>query len=578
MTHHCTTPHSSSHRRGRIASLGVCLLLTVSISALPALADTVPAADLIDLSLEELMTIEVTSVSRKPQAVAQTAAAIFVVTQEDIRRSGANSIPEVLRMVPGLHVARIDSQKWAITSRGFNGRFADDLLVLIDGRTVYSPLAAGVFWEVQDLPLEDIDRIEVIRGPGGTLLGSNAINGAVHIITKKAKETQGGLVTVGGGTEERAFTTLRYGGKIGNNLSYRLYGKGFERDRTASAEGSHDDWRMGRTGGRLDWDASSQDSVTLQGDYYQGQAGQQTSFPATIGPAFLTNAVEDVRMSGGNLLGRWNHTFGQQHNLTLQFYYDKTRRDELSFKEIRNTLDLDLQHRIPLPLGQDIVWGVGYRVSGDQLRNSESLSFDPSERRLRTFTAFLQDEIKLFQEKVRLTIGAKYLKNTFTGGLILPNIRLLYNPTPDQAVWAAITQSNRIPSRFERDGRQTIAGTPTDLVERQGSSDVRSENLWGYELGYRAQVNPSLSFDAADAAAFYNLYKHSSGEQEISETVQLVRSNMQTSSPLHIHPETLFKSARNSPDIFTGEGLLWGYSSGYWSAHFYTQSTRDPIA
>ncbi len=481
--------------------------------------------ELTTLSLEELMQVEVTSVSKKAQPVAQTASAIFVVTQEDIRRSGANSIPDVLRMVPGLHVARIDSQKWAITSRGFNGRFADDLLVLIDGRTVYSPLVAGVFWEVQDLPLEDIDRIEVIRGPGGTLWGANAVNGAIHIITKKAKDTQGVLLTVGGGTEERAFTTIRYGGQLGSSLSYRLYGKGFERDRTASTEGSHDDWRMGRTGGRLDWEPGAQDSITLQGDYYQGQAGQNTSFPTMTGPTFLTNVVEDLRMSGGNVLGRWQHTFSQQHNFTLQFYYDKTRRDELSFKEIRNTIDFDLQHRFPLPLGQDIVWGVGYRISGDHLRNSDSLSFDPSERRLRTFSAFVQDEIKMFQERVRLTIGVKYLKNTFTGGQILPNVRLLYNPTPDQTIWAAVTHSNRFASRFERDGRQTIAGTPTDFVYHQGNPTVQGENLWGYELGYRAQVSSTVSFDAA---AFYNYYTSSHGDQEVSETLELIQHNVTT--------------------------------------------------
>ena len=484
-----------------------------------------PPADLTALSLEELMNVEVTSVSRRVQPLSQTAAAVFVVTQEDIRRSGANSIPEVLRMVPGLHVARIDSQKYSITSRGYSGRFADDLLVLIDGRTVYSPLVAGVFWEAQDLPLEDIERIEVTRGPGGTLWGANAVNGAIHIITKKAKDTQGALVTVGGGTEERAFTTMRYGGQFGNTLSYRLYGKLFDRDRTTSAEGSHDDWRMGRTGGRLDWNPGTNDSITLQGDYYHGQAGQLTSFPTTTGPSFSTNAVEDVRMSGGNVLGRWQHIVGERHNLAFQFYYDRTRRDELSFKEIRNTVDVDFQHQFPLPLGQQIVWGLGYRVSGDHLRNSESLSFDPDERRLRTFSAFFQDEITMFQDKLRLTAGVKYLKNTFSGGLLLPNFRLLYQLTPNHSIWGAVTRSNRFPSRFEREGRRTITGTPTELVELQGNASVRSETLWGYELGYRAQLTSILSFDAV---GFYNDYHHSTGEQEVSDSLELVRSQVTT--------------------------------------------------
>lgn len=481
--------------------------------------------DLTELELEQLLAMEVTSVSRRAQPLSQTAASVFVVSQEDIRRSGANSIPEVLRMVPGLHVARIDSQKYSITSRGYSGRFADDLLVLIDGRTVYSPLVAGVFWEVQDLPLEDIERIEVIRGPGGTLWGANAVNGAIHIITKKAKDTQGGLVTVGGGTEERAFTTMRYGGQFGNNLSYRLYGKLFDRDRTSSTEGSHDDWRMGRTGARLDWNPGTNDSVTFQGDYYHGQAGQLTIFPSTTGPSFSSHAVEDVRMSGGNVLGRWQHTVGEHHNFTFQFYYDRTRRDELSFKDIRNTVDVDVQHQFPLPLGQQIVWGLGYRVSGDQLRNSESLSFDPAERSLRTFSAFVQDEITMFQDKLRLTAGLKYLRNTFSGGLLLPNVRLLYQLTPNQSVWGAVTRSNRFPSRFERDGRRAIAGTPTEIVELQGNAAVRSETLWGYEVGYRAQLTSILS---VDAVAFYNDYHHSTGEQEVSESLELVRSQVTT--------------------------------------------------
>lgn len=497
----------------------------VTYVADPPPANSDATQDLTELGLEELMAIEVTSVAKKAQPIAQTASAIFVVTQEDIRRSGANSIPEALRMVPGLHVARIDSQKYSITSRGYSGRFADDLLVLIDGRTVYSPLVAGTFWEVQDYPLEDIDRIEVIRGPGGTLWGANAVNGMIHIITKKAKDTQGAVITAGGGTEERAFATLRYGGTIGNSLSYRLYGKGFERDSASSAAGNRDDWRMGRTGGRLDWEPSTQDSVTLQGDYYHGLTGQITSFPTLLAPSFSRSAVEDIRMSGGNVLGRWKHTFGPQNDVTLQFYYDNTRRNELSFMEVRNTVNVDFQHHVALPFGQDVVWGLGYRVSNDHIRNSESLIFDPAEQSLRTFSAFVQDEIKLFQEKVRLTVGTRYLKNTYTGGLIQPNFRLLYNPSPYHTIWAAATHSNRVPSRFERGSRQLIAGTPTEFVELQGNSAVRNENLWGYELGYRAQLNTNLS---VDIAAFYNHYTNSSGEQEVSESLALIRSNVTT--------------------------------------------------
>jgi iron complex outermembrane recepter protein len=232
-----------------------------------------------------------------------------------------------------------------------------------------------------------------------------------------------------------------------------------------------------------------------------------------------------VRMSGGNALGRWQHVFGERHNFTFQFYYDKTRRDELSFKELRNTVDVDFQHQFPLPMGQQVVWGLGYRVSGDHLRNSDSLSFDPDERRLRTFSAFFQDEITMFQDKLRLTAGVKYLKNTFSGGLLLPNFRLLYHVTPNQSVWGAVTRSNRFPSRFEREGRRALAGTPTEIMELQGNASVRSETLWGYEFGYRAQLTSILSFDAV---GFYNDYHYSTGEQEVSDSLELVRSQVTT--------------------------------------------------
>ncbi len=297
--------------------------------------------DLADASLEELMNLKISTVSRKPQTLKETAAAVFVITQEDIRRSSANSIPELLRMAPGLFVARIDGNKWSITSRGDSGRFADDLLVMIDGRTVFSPLFAGTFWETLDLPLEDIDRIEVIRGPSGTIWGANAGNGAIHIITKNARETKGTLVSGGGGSEERGFATVRHGVSIGEDFHLRIFAKGFSRDNSFSPIGAYDGWRMGTVGFRADWDMNPTNLLTFQGQYQGGKAGQETTYVNSIVSDSPMTRVEDVNMAGGHALMRWQHNTGDRSNMALQAYYDHTKRNELSFNESRHTVDVD---------------------------------------------------------------------------------------------------------------------------------------------------------------------------------------------------------------------------------------------
>jgi iron complex outermembrane recepter protein len=478
------------------------------------------AQDIADLPLEELMNIKVSTVSRKSEKIKDLPAAVFVISQEDIRRSSANSIPELLRMAPGLSVARIDTNKWSVTSRGYSGRFADDLLVMIDGRTVYSPLFAGTFWETLDLPLEDIERIEVIRGPGGTIWGANAANGAIHILTKHTKDTQGNLVTAGGGSEERGFATVRHGGRIGESLHYRLYSKGFTRDNSFNLNGANDSWRMGTVGFRADWTVNANNAITFQSQYYGGKAGQNTTFISPLNPETETTRIEDANLSGGHALLRWQRTPDNQSSTVLQAYYDHTRRDELSFRESRHTVDVDFQHRFPLtmPFHQDIVWGGGYRWTGDHMGINLPIFFNPARRDLQTENVFAQTDIPLIKDKLKLTTGLKFLNNTYSNGHFLPNARFLWTPDSHQSFWASATRSLRLPSRFERDGNQMIKDG-AEFIRRINNPGITSETLWGFEVGYKRQLTADLS---VDIAGFFNDYSNSTSEREIApDTIQV---------------------------------------------------------
>lgn len=509
-----------------------------------------------DIPLEELMNMKVSTVSRKTQKLSDTPAAVFVISQEDIRRSSANSIPELLRMAPGLSVARIDANKWSVTSRGFSGRFADDLLVMIDGRTVYSPLFAGTFWETLDLPLEDIERIEVIRGPSGTIWGANAANGAIHIITKNAKATQGSLVTSGGGTEERGFATLRHGGRIGENFHFRLYSKGFARDNSFSPSGANDSWRMGTIGFRADWDINANNAITFQGQYYGGKAGQNTTFVNPQEPELAITRAEDANLSGGHALVRWQRTTSDRSSTALQAYYDRTHRDELSFRESRQTVDVDFQQRFPIkiPFNQDIIWGGGYRWTSDHLGVNLPIFFDPTRRNLETGNVFVQSDIPLVEDRLKFTTGIKFLDNTYSHGNFLPNARLIWTPDARQSLWASATHALRLPSRFERDGNQ-ITRDGAEFIRRISNPLITSETLWSFETGYRRQVTSDLS---VDIAGFFNAYNHSSSELEIAPaTIQItgqrqsqifgfeVYGNWQALSKLRFMPSYSHLQVRN---------------------------------
>ncbi len=487
------------------------ILLAVSAAGfMPSLAaqDTYhPPSELKKLSVEELLDIDVTSVSKYPEKLSAAAAAVAVLTQDDIHSSGFTSIPEALRLVPGLDVARVDSHTWAISSRGFNDVFANKLLVMIDGRTVYTPLFSGVFWEVQDTLLEDIDRIEVVRGPGATLWGANAVNGVINIITKSARDTQGLLVSGGGGTEDRGFADIRYGVKIDEDTFLRVYAKYFNRDSSLLPDDTtaHDAWDMFRGGFRLDWEPTKENSFTFQGDIYTGNQDENYLVPTTTFP-FAGKIQATDTVSGGNLLGRWSHSFSADSQLTVQAYYDRTERQSPIFAEDRDTGDIDLQHRFALGERQEVIWGLGFRSTHDDVTNSLNVSLLPNHRTLNLYSAFLQDEVSIVPERLRLTVGSKFEHNDFTGFEIQPSARALWTPGYSQTFWASVSRAVRTPSRAESDIRLNPAPPvplPPGSITILGNPDMESEVLLAYELGYRIQPIDQLK---VDLTAFYNDY------------------------------------------------------------------------
>lgn len=490
--------------------LALFLLVFVSLTGLARAQKS--KTDLSDASLDTLMNLEVTSVAKKEQKLSQSAAAIFVITQEDIRRSGATSIPEVLRMVPGLHVAQIDANNWAISSRGFNDRFANKMLVMIDGRTVYSMLFCGTFWDVQDTVLEDIERIEVIRGPGGALWGANAVNGIINIITKPAKDTPGGLLTLGGGNVEGGFGAVRYGGKLPSHGFYRFFAKSISREDSATSSGSRagDDRNTIRGGFRTEWSPTLLDELTVQGDIYNGRQGESVTGLVSLNPVLKNTFNDRKSTAGGNALGRWRHTFSNGSDTTLQLFYDAYNRTDSELGETRRTFDLDFQHHFAWGKRHDILWGFGYRFNTDSTRGSLAVSFNPSSLSQDLYSTFVQDEIVLLPGRLRLTLGAKFEHNAFTGLETQPGARLLWTPSVRHTFWTAIARAVRTPARSDISLRVNMdatvdAGGTLTVDSMVGNPNSRSEDLVAYEAGYRAQLAPSLSFDLA---AFHNVYTH----------------------------------------------------------------------
>jgi len=456
---------------------------------------------LLSMDFDQLMDMEVTSVAKKPQRLADAPAAVQVITAEDIRRSGATSIPEALRLAPGVHVAHIDGNKWAVGIRGMNARWAGQLLVLMDGRTLYSPLYSGVYWENQDTLLEDIERIEVVRGPGGTLWGANAVNGVINIITKSAADTQGTLAYGRVGSLEQG-GALRHGVQIGDHAHLRAYLKWYERDdfRTPDGDDAHDGSTAWRGGFRLDGEANSA-AYTLQGDLYDGELQQTAVTTSPLNPVEPNPLVaETADWRGFNLLGRWRQTT-DTGEWRLQAYFDRAQRRETVLEQRVDTWDIEFQHRLRPFDNHDVVWGAGYRRVSDRLYgDGNTLVFDPAERSDDLYNVFVQDEIRLHPDW-RLTLGAKFENNPVSGMEPQPSTRLLWQPNDNQSLWAAWSRAVRTPSRADRDIHLNLTGFP--LVSIHGSEDFDTERMDAYELGFRHQ--PSAAF-GYDLSAFYYDY------------------------------------------------------------------------
>lgn len=508
------------------AVLLVSLLLGLPMPALAQNTDqpqpdkgtaSIATKSIYDLDIKQLaevrvampsMGLPVTSVTKEESTVGRSAAAVFVITNEMIRRSGATCIPEALRMAPGLDVAHINSNTWAISSRGFNGFLANKLLVLIDGRTVYVPTSSGVYWDVQDVLLEDVDRIEVIRGPGGTLWGSNAVNGVINVITKKANDTQGSYVGVGGGTQERMNDGVRYGSTIGEDFHYRVYGKHFERgpgvDPTGPAE---DSWRQGRFGFRSDWNVDKADTLTVQGDCYTGESGMTAKLTSTVSP-FFSMESGNIDNSGQNVIARWRHVNDEDSDWTLQTYFDNYLRDTILTSERVRTFDVDFQYRFPLTDRQSVTCGAGYRYIHEQLPSEHpfTLASIPPETSFTLGSQFIQDEIQLVDDRLVFTTGVKLEENTYTGLEYQPTGRLLWAPDKRHTAWGAVSRAVRIPG-YEEHGAlfaTTVPAPGSPVFGRiRGNDGMISEVLWAYELGYRTQATDKFSYDIA---TFYNVY------------------------------------------------------------------------
>lgn len=437
--------------------------------------------------------------------MSQVAAGVFVITQEDIHRSGATNIPDLLRMVPGLDVAQIDANTWAISARGFNLQFAGNLLVLIDGRAVYTPLFGGANWDTQDVPLDDIERIEVTRGPGGTVWGANAVDGVINIITKKASDTPGILVTGGGGTSEQGFGTVQYGGTIQEATNYRVFAKYMNAGAFTDLNGqdAEDGWHLLHTGFRADTSWSQKDSLTIQGDLYTGDEGAIITHPI-ISPPENVNIPKFTELTGGNILSRWNHTFSSRSDVTVEVYFDRYLRTGPTSDERRNTFDFDFQHHLALGARNDLIWGVGYRYTEDHTVGTSDQAFVPANRVGQLFSAFVQDQITLKPDRVYLYVGTK-LENSYFAGLDLqPSVRLAWTPSNRSTFWAAISRASYTPSRSDLGLNAVIATLPGPAeVVLLGNPKFEAEHVVAYEAGYRTQPSDRLSIDAT---VFLNAY------------------------------------------------------------------------
>ena len=462
------------------------------------------------MSLESLSSTEITSMSRKEQPLTGSAGAVFVISSEDIRRSGLRNIAELLRTVPGMDVAEIDANKWSVTTRGFGERFPDKTLVMLDGRTLNSPLTSGVNWDVQETVLEDVDRIEVIRGPGATLWGANAVNGVVNIITKDAKATQGALIVGNAATQGRRSAATRYGGAIGPNGHYRIFAQDFDRDgsHTPSGGDAPDAWHDLRAGFRADFSISDVTNLMVQGDLYRGRVGTTVPGLLSLWPPLSGLAIDKTITTGGDVLGRWTRV-SDHVDTTVQGYFDLADRNETGvLGEYRRTFDLDIVQHYHSGERHDLIYGGDFRYDADRTVGSLDVSFNPASRSTQLYGVFGQDEIALIPNQLNLTLGTKLEHNYYSGFALQPNSRIIWIASEQTSAWIAISRASESSSRTDADSRTNdSASLGTDgiltLNSTFGTKHLPPENVTAYELGSRFQASQRLTFDLA---TFYNHY------------------------------------------------------------------------
>jgi iron complex outermembrane receptor protein len=567
----------------RVVSFAVLAMALGAGSAHAQAVQPAPSPTLRRLSIEELARIDVTSVSKHAEPVAEAAAAISVLTQNDLRRAGVTSLPEALRLVTGMAVGRFDNHTWAASPRGFNISTANKLAVFIDGRSVYTPFFSGVFWDVQDYVLDDIERIEVIRGPGGTLWGANAVNGVINIITKSTHDTLGGLWKTGGGNDLGQMS-VRHGGSMGDRGAFRVYGK--YRYRAAqvfpTGENTHDPFRQGQIGFRADFSKSSRTAITAQGDYYRAKVG--------------ISDRKDSDASGGNSVVRVVHTFASGTQLQVQTYYDHTWRTvPRQYAERRDTLDADAQVRFSVGRRHDFLAGGGYRVSRGVVTPSAIFVFDPATRTNLLYSAFVQDDVTIVPDRLNVTIGSKFEHNDYTGFEYQPTIRARWRLHSAQTVWGAVSRAVRMPTRFDTDLRvNTVLPSGLSVVVLRGDPGFMSEEMLSREIGFRRQLGGRVSLDIA---AFANRYDHLRTQEPTPPAViPIVLRNklaartrgiettaeIQASSALHLFAGYSFLSASFTPapdsrDPSRGDGEHNDPRHQAWFRAFYNLTDRVEI-
>lgn len=448
------------------------------------------------------MNIQVTSVSQKEQPLSKAGSAVYVITQDDIRHSGANNIPDLLRMVPGVDVAQITQNTWAISIRGFNGLYSGQVLVLIDGRSVYSAAFSGVYWDQQTMPLENIERIEVIRGAGGTIWGANTMNGVINIITKSTEDTHGGLASSTVGSQGRAEGLMQYGGTAGANGSYRVYGRYATNGDSPSIPGNPgvDDGHSLQLGFRSDWSLSPRDKLTVQGDVLGASEGETITTVYSSQPTISTTLNDRTKVANGNILGRWNHVFSNGSEATVQVYFDRVRRFDLGLNT-QNTGDVDLHYHFHIGSRHDIVAGLGYRLTDQGFEDGYSIAVGSGHRTDNLFSSFIQDEIRL-TDSLSLTVGSKFEHNAFTGFEYEPSVQLVWSPSGAQTVWASVSRAIQQPSWVFQEVQwdETVVNVPgagAAVVHVSGSPTVAAADVRDYELGYRTRLSRLISLDTS---------------------------------------------------------------------------------